>query len=111
MSIVPNWKLATQIIMGVCGVALVGWDIFADTNKTTGDTISEIMFNLSRSAPILVVICGVVCGHLFTSFDTPGTPISLFGSMVLWLQTRPIFAFMAGMAIGSCFWYQQANFK
>jgi hypothetical protein len=34
-------------IMVICLVVLIGWDIFAATNKTKGDTESEIVFMLA----------------------------------------------------------------
>jgi hypothetical protein len=62
-------RITTLIIMAVCAVALIGWDIYAAVNSTDGDTISEITAGFVQEymgVGIAVVwAIGLLCGHLF----------------------------------------------
>jgi hypothetical protein len=62
-------RIITLIIMAVCFLALVGWDIYAALNSVKGDTISEITqgFLLDHVGVLIAVVwaIGLLCGHLF----------------------------------------------
>jgi hypothetical protein len=55
----------TAILMALCGLVLIGWDIWAAWNRERNDTITEITRHYGWRTPILMVACGVVIGHLF----------------------------------------------
>jgi hypothetical protein len=44
-------------------VVLIGWDIYVATNKTKGDTETEVIRGWSRLFPALPYSLGVVLGH------------------------------------------------
>jgi len=62
-------RLVTLIVMAVCFITLIGWDIYAAANSIDGDTISEITQGfLMEHLGILVAVVwaiGLLCGHLF----------------------------------------------
>jgi hypothetical protein len=94
-----NWKLITQIVMGVGLGAWIVWDIVVASNRVPGDTISEITLGIAKSTPLLAVAVGVVAGHLFTSFES-------WGAVVSFVQARPLIPFIWGTVTGMLFWYQ-----
>ena len=94
-----KWKLITQITMAVgLGIWLI-WDVIVATNKTQGDTISEVTLELAKRSPLLVVVAGVIAGHLFASFES-------WEAITSYLKARPLVPFIWGMITGMTFWYQ-----
>ena len=65
----PRTRIITLIVMAVCFLALVGWDIVAAANVVEGDTISELTAGFVQKymgAGIAVIwSIGLLCGHLF----------------------------------------------
>ena len=55
----------TSLLMLAAIVILGGWDVVVAANSTDGDTISELLLDLSLRRPIVPFVFGVVCGHLF----------------------------------------------
>jgi len=43
----------------------LGWDVFVATNKTKGDTISEITLAVSYLTLLIPAAWGIIMGHLF----------------------------------------------
>lgn len=62
-----TWRAATILILIVMTALLVVWDILAASNKTPGDTITEVIRDVSHRWPILPFAAGLLCGHLFFS--------------------------------------------
>lgn len=62
------WRIVTLIVMAVCAVTLIVWDILVASNRVSGDTISEVVLAFVRQYPIagfaLFFTLGVVVGHL-----------------------------------------------
>lgn len=54
---------AGLIITTIAG--LIGWDIVVASNKTKGDTISEILLRAAKKVPAVAMAWGVLSGHLF----------------------------------------------
>jgi len=92
-----NTKIITIIVMGVSVAGLVVWDLVVNFNKVAGDTISEILGGVFKSAPILGVVLGVVVGHL-------GSNHPAVRPLVTYIGERPIIAIVAGIPIGFLFW-------
>jgi len=58
----------TLIFVAAVGlVAIPAYDIWAATNDSTGDTISNVMASLSRYAPVLPFWWGIGGGHIFAT--------------------------------------------
>jgi hypothetical protein len=90
-------KTITAIVLAVGTVGWVVWDLIVNFNKVEGDTISEVLGGAAKSAPILAVTLGVICGHLFSYF--PGTQ-----GLLTFLGDRPILGFTYGVIGGWLFW-------
>lgn len=90
-------KLITTIVLAVGSVIWIGWDIFVNFNAIQGDTISEIVGTAAKSAPILAVALGVICGHLFSYYPNTAPLLTFLGE-------RPIIAFIYGVVGGWSFW-------
>jgi hypothetical protein len=62
-------RIITLIVMAVCFVALIGWDIYAAANSAEGDTISELTAGFVQEymgvGIAIVWAIGLLCGHLF----------------------------------------------
>lgn len=62
-------KHITLLVMGVAAVGLVVWDIIVASNRTSGDTISELTLGFAQRYPVAVfsigLTLGVILGHLF----------------------------------------------
>ena len=54
------------IVLGAVGL-LIGWDIWVYIDPPDGDTISEIALSTAKDHPVLPLLIGIVCGHLFWS--------------------------------------------
>lgn len=94
-----NWKLITQVML-IIGLSIwLVWDIIVALNKTEGDTISEVTLELAKRSPLLVVVVGVIAGHLFASFES-------WGAFTSFVKARPLIPFIWGMITGMTFWYQ-----
>lgn len=59
-----NTRIAEGLILAVI-VVLLGWEAYALGNRTSGDTISEIVWQATRRWPIIAFLAGVLCGHFF----------------------------------------------
>jgi hypothetical protein len=92
-------KTITILVVSIAVVAMVGWDLVADVNSITGDTISEILLSVAHTTPILPVVLGVVMGHLFGDIDVSQPVID-------WVGKYPIFGLIWGIATGFLFWNQ-----
>ena len=46
-------------------VALIVYNVLANFNEETGDTISDIIADAVNNEPILIFMIGIVCGHLW----------------------------------------------
>lgn len=92
-----NTKLITAIVMGVSVAGLVVWDLVVNFNKIAGDTISEMLGSVFKSAPILAVLLGVVVGHLVSNHPS-------VKPLVAYIGERPLIGLMAGIPIGFLFW-------
>lgn len=90
-------KTITGIFLGVGTLIWIIWDLYVNFNKIEGDTISEVVGGVAKSAPIIPLALGVICGHLFSYW--PGTQSLLTG-----IGERPILAFIAGTVCGWLFW-------
>ena len=90
-------KTITAIVLAAGTLVWIGWDLVVNFNKVQGDTISEVVGNAAKSAPILAVALGVVCGHLFSYF--PNT-----SSLLTFIGERPIIGFTYGAIGGWFFW-------
>jgi hypothetical protein len=94
-----SFKYITQVIM-VLGIAVwIGWDLIVATNKTSGDTISEITLVLSQLTPVLPFAVGFLCGHLFGAGDWR-LPLIDF------VKGHPFVPFLLGVPAGMLFWAQ-----
>lgn len=97
MGLVLNTKLITQIVLAVGAAAWLIWDLVVNFNLVTGDTISEVIAEMTRSAPLIALAMGIICGHFFG--DWPAIkPVLDF------LTYRPIIAFLYGVLGGLLFW-------
>lgn len=84
----------------IAGIAVwIAWDVVVASNKTPGDTISEITLFLARLAPIIPLAVGVVCGHLFGAFDG-------LAPAIIWIRAHPLLPFVWGVLSGLLFWSQ-----
>jgi len=90
-------KIITAVVVGVAVLGLVIWDLVVNFNKVEGDTISEMFSNAAIAYPILVVVLGVVVGHLASYM--PGSEIP-----ARWLGQRLIFGLVYGI-VGGFFWW------
>ena len=52
----------TQIIIGITLVIWISWDIYVATNKTSGDTESEVIRDYTKY-PIIPSFLGTIAGH------------------------------------------------
>jgi hypothetical protein len=92
-----NTKTITTISIIVASVLLVGWNLYANFNAIRGDTISETIGNWIRSAPVIMLVIGVVVGH-FAS-DWPGIQPIVAG-----IAARPLIPLVYGAVGGFFFW-------
>jgi hypothetical protein len=64
-----NTRHVTVGLLAVCFVVLVAWDLYVAFNGTRGDTISELVRDAGKAAPILPfalgLIVGTLAGHFF----------------------------------------------
>ena len=56
--------------------AVLAWDVFLYTDNVAGNSISQVIWDWSRAAPILPAMIGFVVGFLFCHFfgDGPAQP-------------------------------------
>jgi len=55
----------TKIVIIVAVVGIITYDIVMATNKTSGDTVSEVIWQTIKGNPWIPFLVGFVCGHLF----------------------------------------------
>ena len=58
-------RTVTKIVLAVVVAALVVWDIVVATTPPPADTISEVVLAFARNHPVVPLIVGILCGHLF----------------------------------------------
>jgi hypothetical protein len=116
-----NKAMFTKIIMLVVFILIVAIDIILATNKTSGDTISEVTLFYSLRLALIPWSCGYLMGHLFTTFkvshDIPawgsifiGLVFGIFFSFLtvrLQLNIMPIIWVFLGAPAGAYFWAQR----
>jgi hypothetical protein len=56
---------ATEILLIVGILIYAAWDIYAASNDTRGDTISEVIYNAAKRRPVIPFALGFLCGHVF----------------------------------------------
>lgn len=94
-----TFKYITSVVM-IAGIALwIGWDLIVATNKTRGDTISEITLAISMLAPVLPFAVGFLAGHLFGAGDWR-LPLIEF------VKAHPFVPFLIGVPCGMLCWAQ-----
>lgn len=119
------WVTVISIVVGVIG--MIAWDLYPATNKTSGDTISEVVANAARAHMLVPAFLGVVCGHFFSPFPITlqwwQTIVVLSSSAVLlvvldlvhmktglsviaFLETWPIITFQIFVLVGAVCWSQ-----
>lgn len=60
-----NTRKVTIVVMLVCIVGLILWDMYAAAFGGTGATISEITLGTALRHPVIPFGVGVIIGHLF----------------------------------------------
>lgn len=55
----------TGLVVMVATVALLGWEAWTLVNAHPGDTISEAIWNVSNSTPLVPFTFGGLMGHWF----------------------------------------------
>lgn len=55
----------TTIAWVVAIVALLGYEGYTLINTTPGDTLSEAVWAVAGSYPLLPFLVGILCGHFF----------------------------------------------
>lgn len=130
----------TRIITIIALLAIIGglafYDVYLASNKTTGDTISEITAHYAKRSLFLPIALGVLIGHfLWPSTLLVSGWITLFSLIVVggvalgfdlyevfkggfydftmrtipFLRQFPIIIFTAGVFIGRFIWPQHLN--
>lgn len=56
--------MTTCIILAL-SFSLAAWDLFMLANDSSGDTISEVVWDASKSWPMIPFSAGFLAGHLF----------------------------------------------
>jgi hypothetical protein len=52
-------------ILIIVSFICLGLDVWAFKTPEKGDTLSEIMLNMSKKYPILAFFCGLLIGHFY----------------------------------------------
>jgi len=86
---------AIVTLVGVFGA--LAWDVVPYLNPARGDTISEVVRDWSKVAPIVPLFLGAVCGHWMWTWPVP---IPDAGHRAVWL----IIAFMLGIVASFVAW-------
>ena len=113
-----RWTIA--VLLAAVG-GLILWDIIVATNRTDGDTISEIVLAVSYSWYTLPLALGVVCGHLIwpakkkllRSSEATLWVLIFVGTVALMLDALlavsvfPLWPFLVGVGVGRVVWPQR----
>jgi hypothetical protein len=60
-----NYKKWTIIVLAICAVALIIWDVIVYAKGDQASTISGVIYLNSKEYPIIPFVAGILCGHLF----------------------------------------------
>lgn len=99
-----EYRTITLIVMGVCAVVLIGWDIvvaFFNKVPNTEDTISGITFGASLYAWTIPYAFGALGGHLFM----PG----VFLESVRWWGMTILLGFGIALGVLGIAWGKRLN--
>lgn len=114
----------TILILTVAVLGLIGWDIYVALTPQKGDTISEILLELSGKISLVPAGLGFLMGHLFwpkkeAKFSLVGTlsTAAAFGLRdvvaYFWAAIAvawwPIVALCIAIPLGHAFWPQKAR--
>jgi hypothetical protein len=71
-------RTITLVLMFVAAAGLIAWDVVVATNRTPGDTISEVTLGFFMRHPIATfaigLVLGIILGHLtWPQFPTDPT--------------------------------------
>jgi hypothetical protein len=67
-------KKLTVYFIGLCVLAIIGYDVYAIIKGGTEASISYTIYSWSYKYPIFTFACGVLAGHFFWRIrDTKGT--------------------------------------
>lgn len=78
---------------------LIGWDIYAVTNSSDG-TISQVVLAATRRTPSLLIMAGVLVGHLTWPIKQPLQPSDILARRV-WLVSLGVVS--VGMIVHAWF--------
>ena len=57
--------MRSRLVLLLCLIPLLVYELVTFANPTPGDTISETVWQLSKEWPMVPFLFGVVAGHLF----------------------------------------------
>jgi hypothetical protein len=111
--------IVTKILMLIGFISFVIYDIFVATDKTDGNTISEITLFYSLKFAFVPYGVGFLCGHLFWPWDRKRLPIwlslsigaalgvliTILAIMYQW-NVKPVIWLVVGVPVGHFIWYQ-----
>jgi len=55
----------TKVVIITVFVGIIIFDIFMATNKVSGDTVSEVIWQTIKTEAWIAFLAGFICGHLF----------------------------------------------
>ena len=60
-----NPKTKTLVTIGVIAAAVIGWDVWLFLEPPEENTVSEVLLTFSQDHPVVVLIAGILAGHIF----------------------------------------------
>lgn len=113
-----TWQKATQALVLVGLVVVIGYDVLAAVFGGYEATISYLTLGAATERPVVGAALGILIGHLlWPSEGVPSWRTALESAIVLaaaaglWFlgQSVTIVAFMVGVPVGHLWWTQPAQ--
>lgn len=119
----------TIVIMVVCALGFIGWDVYVVNNEIKGDSISAILYEASLRISLIPYLVGILLGHLFwpkkelsliKNNATTGLMVCLYVGLIpmifdiinllVWKQDIiPLAGLMLGLLVGHFFWINKGK--
>ena len=109
--------------MAVTAVLLIGYNIAAVLDQTPDNTISAVIWSWTERYPVVAVLFGIVCGHLFwpprRRVPALGPWLLLVWGVVaaaanyfgLFTNVPPALALLGGFGLGAWLWGRENERK